>query len=96
MKRLREWALAQWNSYKYRFVPWIAFNINEKTARSVLSDNDLVSASQLTHNLELLLSQLVQYSSLRDNLDLFNSLHLQNQTRLKDTWGFTVIRWVYR
>jgi hypothetical protein len=92
MNRLQQWARSQWNSYKYRFVPWIAFNLNEKTVRTVAAVSEPRNSDQLLVLLEDLLGRLVQYSSLRDNLEEFQHLHTQNQALLRRTWGFTVVR----
>jgi len=92
MNHLREWASSQWNSYKYRFVPWIAFNLNEKTVRSVRASSEPATSDQLLGRLEQLLGHLVQYSSLRDSLQEFQELHTLNQARLLNTWGFSVVR----
>ena len=97
MNRLQQWAVSQWNSYKYRFVPWIAFNFNEKTARILpaAAASETVSSEQLVGNLSDLLVHLVQYTSLRDSLDQFSLIHTQNQDQLKLAWGFTVVRFVH-
>jgi hypothetical protein len=92
MNQLREWVASQWNCYKYRFVPWIAFNLNEKTVRTDRTGSEPLTSDQLLVRLEQLLGQLVQYSSLRDSLEEFQQLHTLNQARLLTTWGFSVVR----
>ena len=92
MRNVRQWILSQWNSYKFRFVPWIAFNLNEKTVRSVGAGSEAANSVVLLGRLEALLGGLVQYSSLRDSLEEFQRLHTHNQARLLAAWGFTVLR----
>ena len=49
-----------WATYKYRFVPWIALNLNDKTAVRV-SERDNVCQEELAGRLERSLLVLHQY-----------------------------------
>ena len=80
-----------WNSYKYRFVPWIALNLNEKTAVKV-EQSDIYSQEELVESLVITLSALEQYTSLREDLTLYDSLHAANQVSLLNEVGFSVSR----
>ena len=80
-----------WSSYKYRFVPWIALNLNEKTAVKV-EQSDIYSQEELVESLVITLSALEQYTSLREDLTLYDSLHAANQVSLLNEVGFSVSR----
>ena len=80
-----------WSSYKYRFVPWIALNLNEKTAVKV-EQSDIYSQDELVASLVITLSALEQYTSLREDLTLYDSLHAANQVSLLNEVGFSVSR----
>lgn len=80
-----------WATYKYRFVPWIALNLNDKTAVRV-SERDNVCQEELAGRLERSLLVLHQYSSLREDLALYDSLHATNQANLLKATGFCVAR----
>jgi len=67
-----------WSSYKYRFVPWIALNLNEKTAVKA-EQSDIYSQEELVESLVITLSALEQYTSWREDLTLYDSLHVANQ-----------------
>ena len=80
-----------WSSYKYRFVPWIALNLNEKTAVKV-EQSDIYSQDELVASLVITLSSLEQYTSWREDLTLYDSLHAANQVSLLNEVGFSVSR----
>jgi len=80
-----------WSSYKYRFVPWIALNLNEKTAVKV-EQSDIYSQEELVESLVITLSALEQYTSLREDLTLYDYLHVANQVSLLNEVGFSVSR----
>ena len=80
-----------WSSYKYRFVPWIALNLNEKTAVKV-EQSDIYSQEELVESLVITLSALEQYTSWREDLTLYDSLHAANQVSLLNEVGFSVSR----
>ncbi|XP_068227037.1 SET domain-containing protein 9-like isoform X2 [Palaemon carinicauda] len=85
-----------WHSYKYRFVPWLAFNLKERTVRSVKADNmDKIISD------ECLLDQLTTLTaSLRGTL--FHVMecppgqremaHRKALKVMEDVFGFHVIR----
>lgn len=79
----------KWNCYKYRFVPWIAANVNDK--HWVNFSNDQVSSPQhLVKTLVELLTKLEDYAQLKDNLELYARLHFSNQQALLQTCGFSL------
>ena len=69
----------RWRSYRYRFTPWIALNLGRE---AVVVEASLPSTEVLVGRLEEVLEALVQYSSLRDDLELYADLHHRNQVRL--------------
>ena len=91
MKQLIGWFSRKWNVYKYRFVPWIALNLNDKTATVVVESGDIVPKEQLLQSLKDCLCNFVQYSSLKEDLTLYDNLHVINQDKLLKTCGFTVV-----
>ena len=94
MKKLSSWLVNRWNSYKYRFVPWIVWNLNESTAVSITEHSDVnnICKHELLSNLRLWCEGLEQYASLREDLDLYDRLHIVNQARLLDIAGFSLTR----
>ena len=91
MKGFISWVRGTWSIYKYRFVPWIALNVNEKTA-VVVNKQELVPEIDLLRSLQSCFESFHQYSSLRDDLSLYEDLHVKNQKVLLQTQGFTVVR----
>ena len=85
------WVRESWNIYKYRFVPWIALNINEKTSK-VIKKNELVPEVDLLRSLQSCLQSFHQYTSLRDDLSLYEDLHVRNQKVLLQSLGFSIVR----
>nr|XP_023667385.1 SET domain-containing protein 9 [Paramormyrops kingsleyae] len=73
----------RWNSYKYRFVPWIAVNIckNERTLRQVplCSLDKLVSDEEVLLNITKLFRALFS-SNLGDQRDILQTLSSSSQT----------------
>ena len=94
MKKLSSWLANRWNSYKYRFVPWIVWNLNESTAVSITEQSVVnnICKNELLSNLRLWCEGLEQYASLREDLDLYDRLHAVNQARLLDIAGFSLTR----
>lgn len=79
MRGLLARVVERWRSYRYRFTPWIALNLGRE---AVVVEASLPSTEVLVGRLEEVLEALVQYSSLRDDLELYADLHHRNQVRL--------------
>lgn len=69
----------RWRSYRYRFTPWIALNLGRE---AVAVEASLPSTEELVGRLEEVLGALLQYSSLKDDLELYADLHHRNQVRV--------------
>ena len=73
-----------WNSYKFRFVPWMVFNISQKTSRvSYRTDAESIAKEDIIKKLESLFRIFEPYQCLRDDLKLYNHLHSCNQKILR-------------
>jgi len=80
--------LKKWNTYKYRFVPWIAANVHDKHWTDL---RDQVCAPQeLVKSLIELLAKFEDYSQLKDDLELYARLHFSNQQVLLQTSSFSL------
>ncbi|XP_041359872.1 SET domain-containing protein 9-like isoform X2 [Gigantopelta aegis] len=59
-----KWILKKWKQYRYRFVPWIAFNLKDRTVRSVPSQDDqVISSAQINTFLLQFFSTLQTFST---------------------------------
>jgi len=79
-----------WNQYKYRFVPWLIFNVGPKTARQ--KPPETFSSSKIISELTDNLSNFEQHKLLRDNLATYSDLFVKNSERLGETAGFRLER----
>lgn len=86
-----------WHSYKYRFVPWLAFNLKERTVRSVTADNMdkiisddclLDQLTSLTAALRGTLFHVVMESAPKQR----QSAHQKALKVMEEVMGFHVIR----
>eukprot|EP00088_Acartia_fossae_P038037 TRINITY_DN3931_c0_g1_i1.p2 TRINITY_DN3931_c0_g1~~TRINITY_DN3931_c0_g1_i1.p2 ORF type:complete len:271 (+),score=36.42 TRINITY_DN3931_c0_g1_i1:27-839(+) len=84
-----QWLSRKWNSYKYRFVPWIVVNINDKTSVKV-SQDQVYSSSILLSNLTEQINKFQDYSFLRDDIDEYARLNEVNQAELLNHSGFAL------
>ena len=60
----------KWNSYKYRFVPWIATNVQDKHWTD-LRNYQVCAPQELVKSLIELLAKFEDYSQLKDDLELY-------------------------
>ncbi|XP_067842306.1 SET domain-containing protein 9 [Heptranchias perlo] len=84
LKRL----LCRWNSYKHRFVPWIALNMwkNQRTLRFVAEDSlDKVISDQVVETSILKLFQALFLSDLSNQAEFINLLPESIQSKYKNT-----------
>lgn len=82
----------KWSSYKFRFVPWLVFNMTEKTARPSTQLGENVDKAEVLQSLENIFSSFEQYLSLKDDLTLYDELHHKNQDILRQVGGFSLVR----
>lgn len=93
MKELTGWIARWWNTYRYRFVPWMMLNLKNEDVITVRHETGGdYDEADLANRVEQYCRGLHQYPDLRDNLDLYDKLHAQNQDYLVDTWGFRLER----
>ena len=76
MRPLFGWLSNRWANYKYRFTPWIALNLDRE---AVKLDFELASPQVLLQQLHQMFEALHHYTALRDDLMLYDELHLKNQ-----------------
>ena len=82
----------KWESYKFRFVPWVVFNMTEKTARPSTKAGESVDEAEIVKSLENLFNSFDQYLCLKDDLTLYDNLHHKNQDILRAVAGFSLVR----
>ena len=89
---LRNYLGKKWNSYKFRFLPWVVFNMTDKTARQCTMSGQSVDKEKIIKNLENIFESFAQYLSLRDDLTQYEQLHHKNQDILRGVAGFSLVR----
>ena len=87
-----KWITNRWNSYKYRFVPWIALNINNKTTVKINQTEQNNNSDHLLNSLLCILKTFENYALLREDLELYSKLHNVNQKILLDKFGYSLVR----
>ena len=87
---------SKWTSYRYRFVPWLAFNLGgQAKVQTITKVEDILQKDALRPSATLtsLLSQFQSCAtSLTDDASMCRELHNTNQDILYRTAGFTVER----
>lgn len=91
MNQFHRWMTGAWNRYKYRFVPWVALNFSEKTAVTEVTSS-LPTEVALINELRNCFSHLTDYSTLKDDLTIYEKLYCDNQQILLRTRGFCVAK----
>jgi len=91
MKTIWTYIGKKWSSYKFRFLPWVVFNVSEKTARQCTQSRQKVDQGKIVKNLENIFQNFTQYLCLRDDLSLYDQLHHENQDILRDVGGFSLV-----
>ncbi len=86
------WITNRWNSYKYRFVPWIALNINNKTTVKINLKDKNMNPENLLNKLSSILKTFENYASLREDIELYSKIHNVNQKILLDKFGYSLVR----
>jgi hypothetical protein len=61
MKYLWNFISKKWSSYKFRFVPWVVFNMSEKTARPSTQVGESIDKDEIIKSLENSLKTFEQY-----------------------------------
>lgn len=92
MKSLWNRLSNKWSSYKFRFLPWVVFNMSEKTARPCTLAGESVDKDQIMKSLEKIFQYFDQYFCLKDDLTLYEQLHHNNQDILRQVGGFNLAR----
>eukprot|EP00092_Neocalanus_flemingeri_P032545 GFUD01035395.1.p1 GENE.GFUD01035395.1~~GFUD01035395.1.p1 ORF type:complete len:269 (+),score=69.68 GFUD01035395.1:58-864(+) len=92
MKYLWSLVSQKWSAYKFRFVPWLVFNMTDKTARHSTQMGDRVDQVDVLQSLESIFNSFEQYFSLKDDLTLYDELHDQHQDILRQVAGFSLVR----
>ncbi|KAK7485347.1 hypothetical protein BaRGS_00023446 [Batillaria attramentaria] len=92
-----ERVLRKWKQYRYRFVPWIALNLKDRSVRSVAEgDSDkIVPDTDVESNLTRLLSAFSQYDDREDKRLTYTAHALkaqQNLALMHEVLGFAVER----
>merc|ERR1719419_744729 len=77
MKRLIDKISKKWSSYKFRFVPWVVFNMTERTAKS---------SSIHEENSDIFLKEKI----IKDIKSIYKDLHLRHQCVLRKVAGFNL------
>jgi len=81
---------AKWKNYKFRFVPWIMFNMTSKTSRTSSEMAETFQQDVYLDHLTKILSKLSQYSSLKDDVKLYEEVHKINKEILWKSLGFSL------
>ena len=92
MKTLWTYTVKKWSSYKFRFLPWVVFNMSDKTARQCNLSGQRVDQGEIVKHLENIFQHFTQYLCLKDDLTLYDQLHHENQDILRDVAGFSLVR----
>ncbi|ELU04644.1 hypothetical protein CAPTEDRAFT_155045 [Capitella teleta] len=88
MRAISTW----WKQYKYRFVPWIALTLKDRSVRAVPScaSDELISNGEIRASLQNLFSQFNQDAQSATSYK--SALHAANLGIMKSQMGFKVIR----
>ncbi|XP_020891831.1 SET domain-containing protein 9-like [Exaiptasia diaphana] len=87
--RWLEW----WRGYKYRFVPWLTFNLKNRTVREVpsIAQDSIIPTDELLHSLTTFIGELHKHDQKACDLNKYSQREA-NLHVMKEFFGYQVER----